>query len=167
MAREPSSKQLTLPTLVFGAVEVRRLSRELEALDEYFQQNAIRNSAQQVTVPKVSRMLEALASENHMNLLQGPERQILTNFLRDVTEVAPSVHISFAVDPSAAFTAKIVTWLRSNIHPYTLLQLGLQPSIAAGCTVRTPNHLFDFSLRQHLSNQRELLLNGLRQGPAA
>ena len=71
------------------------------------------------------------------------------------------IHISFAADPSAAFTDKIVAWFRENIHPFVLIQVGLQPTIAAGCVVRTANHSFDFSLRQHFTKQRQLLIDKL------
>ena len=163
----PDRPQLVLPTLAFGMVEVRRLARELEAVVDYFEQTTLRSPGSQVAAPKVSRLLDTLARENHLNLLHTAERQLLVNFLQQVIQSAPQIHISFAADPSSAFTAKVVQWLRSNIHPYMLLQLGLQPSIAAGCIVRTSNHVFDFSLRQHFANQRELLLQGLRGGPQA
>jgi hypothetical protein len=69
--------------------------------------------------------------------------------------------MSFASDPSAVFTVKIVIWLRTNIHPYLLLQVGLEPRIAAGCIVRTPNKQYDFSLRRHFTDQREQLINAI------
>jgi len=167
MALSAARPRLVLPTLVFGAVEVRRLQRELEAVEEFFEQARLRADATQaVRPPKVSRLLDTLASENHVNLQHVAERQILVNFLRDISQSAPSVHISFAVDPSSAFTAKLVSWLRTNIHPYALLQLGLQPSIAAGCVVRTPNQVFDFSLRQRFEAQRGALLAAISGGQA-
>ncbi|HUS26203.1 MAG TPA: hypothetical protein VMY99_02560 [Nevskiaceae bacterium] len=156
-----TQKQPVLPTLVFGVVEVRRLQRELEALDDYFSQNALRQPGKQVALPRTSRLLDSLAGENHVNLLQAHERQSLAKFLQLVVAQAPNIHISFAADPSSAFTAKLVSWLRSNIHPFALLQLGLQPNIAAGCVVRTPNRVFDFSLRQRFTDQHQLLLQAL------
>jgi F0F1-type ATP synthase delta subunit len=164
MAPSSPRGQLTLPVLVFGMIEVRRLQRELEALDEFFNQARLRAQAGQESpkTPKTSRLLDALAQENHINLQHVAERQILINFLNEVATSAPNIHISFAADPSSAFTAKIVTWLRASIHPYALLQLGLQPSIAAGCEVRTPNQLFDFSLRHHFENQRNVLIQAIR-----
>jgi len=44
---------------------------------------------------------------------------------------------------------------------WALEELGerpLQPTIAAGCIVRTTNKYFDFSLRQDFTDKRELLL---------
>jgi len=39
--------------------------------------------------------------------------------------------------------------------------VGLQPTIAAGIVLRTPNHQFDFSLRQHLYKNRAKLREAL------
>ena len=161
MARE----QFILPTLVFGIVEVRRLSRELEALDEYMRQAGLREAgSKQDTLPRVSRLLDATASENQLNLLQSEDRKQLLDVLKKVLESAPVIHMSFASDPSASFLEKIVSWLRSNIHPFVLIRLGLQPSIAAGCVMRTANHSFDFSLRHRFAEERQLLLYSLEGG---
>jgi hypothetical protein len=134
---EGKAQQLLLPVLVFGIVEVRRLRRELEALDEFMRQEVIRQPGKQAALPRVSRLLDALATDNSRNLLLDDHRTELAAFLRAVEEAAPAIHISFASDPSSAFTARLVKWLRGNIHPAILLQVGLQPTIAAGCIVRT------------------------------
>jgi F0F1-type ATP synthase delta subunit len=147
--------------LVFGIVEVRRLKRELEALEEYMAQAAMREPGKQIALPRVSRLLDALATDNRMNLLQPKDRKHMATFLAHVERSAPTIHMSFATDPSSAFTAKIVTWLRASIAPDVLLEVGLQPTIAAGCIVRTTNKIFDLSLRQHFADAESVLLEAL------
>jgi len=159
--QQPAARELVLPILVFGIVEVRRLKRELESLDEYIRQAVLREPGKQAALPRVSRLLDALATDNGRNLLQATDRRELHQFLDHVTRSAPTIHISFASDPSSAFTAKLVSWLRANIHPAVLLQTGLQPTIAAGCILRTANKSFDFSLRERFTEQRDLLLEAL------
>jgi F0F1-type ATP synthase delta subunit len=157
----PTVRRLELPILVFGPIEVRRLQRELEALEEYISQSAIREPGKQQALPKTSRLLDALAGNNTKNLLISHDREKLAGFLKDLNKKAPVIHISLAADPSSAFTAKLVAWLRTNVHPYALLQLGLQPSIAAGCILRTNNKTFDFSLRNRFTEQRDLLVKAV------
>lgn len=159
--QQGAARRLELPTLIFGPVEVRRLQRELESLDDYIEQAAIRDAGKQPALPKTSRLLDALANNNNLNLLVEADRSKLKTFLKKVEEKAPTIHISFAADPSSAFTAKIVAWLRMNIHPYALLSLGLQPDIAAGCVVRTRNKAFDFSLRNRFAEQHQLLTDSI------
>jgi len=163
-----ATPKMVLPTLVFGVVEIHRLQRELESLEESLQQVALRSGAKKnaETLPRISRLLDALASENSCNLLKKSERERLVQFLQTVSQSAPSIHMSFATDPSAAFTAKIVSWLRTNIDPLVLLQIGLQPSIAAGTVIRTTNHVFDLSLRRHFDEQKMQLVGSLDGGAA-
>jgi F0F1-type ATP synthase delta subunit len=98
---------------------------------------------------------------NALQLLDATDRARAAEFLEKVASDAPVVHISFATDPSPAFMTKIVTWLRQNIHPQLLVQIGLQPSIAAGCVVRTESKVFDFSMRQFLVEKRDLLTQAI------
>jgi F0F1-type ATP synthase delta subunit len=155
------TKQMSLPVLVTGTVEVRRLKRELETLQEFVRQAEIREPGKQPAMPRVSRLLDALATDNGLQLLQPEHREQLAAFLAAVEAQAPNVHMSFAVDPSSAFTSKMVTWMRANIHRYILLDIGIQPTIAVGCTLRTTNRVFDFSLRQHFANASDLLMKSL------
>jgi hypothetical protein len=162
MVLEAASQQtaaLQLPTQIVGPVDVARLIRELEALEDFLHQASIREpGSQSPKLPRTSRLLDELVALNHLSLLSNEDRQRVTQLLAELKEHAPRLHISFARDPSAAFTDKIITWLRQNIHPELLLRIGLEPTIAAGCIVRTPNRLFDFSLRQHFIAQRQTLI---------
>lgn len=155
--------ELTLPVLIFGVAELKRLAREIDSLENYLQQNKIRLPGKQPSLPRLSRMLDSLATQNQMNLLHDDDRYNLRQFLIETEKNAPVLHFSFASDPSSAFMAKLVTWLRRNIHPQALVTLGLQPSIAAGCIVRGPNKSFDFSLRSHLGENYKYLTEAIAQ----
>jgi F0F1-type ATP synthase delta subunit len=102
-------------------------------------------------------LLEAVANVNGLQLLQAEDRKELVAALEQLERSAPRIHVSFAIEATPAFTAKIVGWLRANIDPRVLLEVGLQPSIAAGCVLRTNNKVFDFSLRQHFAEAQGLL----------
>ena len=147
-------KALILPTVVLGPADVNRTLLELEELEDFLRELHIRNTkdatTKDVTLPRMSRMLEGLAGANGADLLHAEARKELLEFLRSMQATAPVLHFSFASEPSAAFTAHIVEWLRTNVSQYALVQVGLQPSIAAGCIVRSTNRVFDLSLRRHL-----------------
>jgi len=163
-------QSLVLPSTVTGLTDVNRLQRESETLDEYIRQAVLRKGVHATELPKIPVMLDDIATTNHLNLLLESDRKKLADFLTRLQTAAPVVHMSFASEPSTEFTAKIVMWLRQNIHPLLLVQVGLQPSLAAGCTLRTTNKVFDFSLRQHFVRHRQLLVDALTklaQQPAA
>lgn len=149
---------LVLPSLVISPTDVSRLKRELESLSDYLHQASLRSGGPATKLPQTSRLLDELATNNRLNFLHETDRQRALDFMQTLQASAPVITMSFATDPSSAFLMKVIVWLRKNIHPELLLRTGLQPSIAAGCTLRTANHYYDFSLRGRFAEQRPLLL---------
>jgi len=152
-----SKVALILPTSVVSQVDVARVMRELTALSDFFISTQARPPGSNIQPPRLSRSLDQLAQANKVNLLEEAQRRQLYNELNEVLGRAPLIHMSFASEASPKALDKIIAWLRSNIHPQTLLQVGLQPTIAAGCMVRTTNQVFDLSLRTHLRAQEPYL----------
>ena len=154
---------LQLPVTVSSSVDVGRLLREAEAVANFMDQASIRQPGTALKLPRTSRLFDEITANNQLNALQTEDRQRLTSFLQEVKAHAPVMHMSFSADPSPLFVQRLITWLRAEIHPLTLLQIGLQPNIGAGCVVRTTNKYFDFSLRtrfKETSPQLSALLKG-------
>jgi hypothetical protein len=154
-------QSLVLPVGIVGRVDLGRLIREVEALDEFLRQASLREPGTSVKLPKTSRLMDEVIQVNKLNALLEPDRELLQQFLAVVRSKAPILHMSFSADPSPLFTQKLITWLRREIHPFVLLQVGMQPNIGAGCIVRTENQYFDFSLRQRFTDKRPLLAEKL------
>jgi hypothetical protein len=161
---EPSTtgqrKFTGLPLIIVSPVDVSRLIRELETIDNYLLQQTVQKH--ELKMPTTTKLMDELIQLNKLNLLDKPERQQTQKFLTAIKQRAPLLHISFSADPSPLFIEKLMFWLRENIHPLVLLTVGLQPNIGAGCLVRTSNKYFDFSLNKHLSEDRTLLMKTLR-----
>ncbi len=155
---------LQLPGSVVTIIDLGRLERELNVIDDYATQLELRQPGEQPKLPRINRSLEDLAQLNGINLLKPAERQILKTKLEDLRRNAPVVHISLVSNPPADFLTKIISWFRGEIHPQIFLQVGLQPNIAAGCVIRTANKRFDFSLRRYFSQHRQILIDKLAQG---
>ena len=156
--------QFSLPLKVVSQGDAMRLKRELTVLSEYIKQADLRRPGTVLeTLPKTSASLHDFTQDNDLNLLKVEDRDAANSFLAQLVEQAPVIHISFASEPSAAFMHKIASWFREQIDPLILINVGLEPSIAAGFTLRTLNQYHDFSLRQQFSDHRELLLNGIRE----
>jgi hypothetical protein len=159
---EHNEKQIIqLPVLVSTRTDVGRLRREVEALENFMSQAAVRTPGTTVKMPKTSRLMDEILSINKINPLVEDDRRRLQSFLMEVHAKAPVLHMSFSADPSPMFMQKLTTWLRQEVHPLVLVQVGLQPNIGAGCVVRTTNKYFDFSLREFFKGQRPLLLQKL------
>ncbi len=155
-------KIITLPVTAVGRIDVGRLLREVEALDAFFAQAAVREPGSPVKMPRTTKLLDDILQTNSINMLVDAERSRLIHFLMEVYSKAPIIHMSFSADPSPLFLQKLVTWLRREIHPLVLLQVGMQPNMGAGCIVRTTNKYFDFSLRNRFYERRVLLAHRLQ-----
>lgn len=154
--------ELKIPLSVISKVDIAKLMREIIALNDFLVGASSRKPGESMQLPKVSRSLEDIASQNQLNLLDEDNRKELYSKLSVIMNKSPQIHISFASEPSSKAVQRIMEWLRTNIHPDTLLQIGLQPNIAAGAVVRTPNLFFDLSLRHYLVQQEPYLAQLLR-----
>ena len=159
---QTQSSILALPVSAVGRVDVGRLLREVETLDAFLAQAAVRSPGTPVKMPRTTKILDDVLQTNRLNFLIEEERSRLLNFLMEVYGKAPIIHMSFSADPSPLFLQRLVTWLRQEIHPLVLLQVGMQPNMGAGCVVRTTNKYFDFSLRTRFRERRMILAHRLQ-----
>ncbi len=149
--------QFQLPPSVSTKADVSRLKRELDDFDVVVHQLGLRGDNK---ANEISANLRQITELNKLNLSDNSDRKTLEDFVASLAN-APSVHVSLAADPSPHVMQELVSWFRANAHPHTLLQIGLQPTIAAGCVVRTTNKVFDLTLRTSIVNKREKLVTAL------
>jgi F0F1-type ATP synthase delta subunit len=150
-----------LPLMVVSPVDLGRLLRELESYDALLEQQRLSKAVASVHQP--SALLRVTAELNHIVLEDRAQRNNLRQFLESLKTKAPTLHISFSSDPSPLFVETLMTWLRREIHPAVLLTIGMQPTIGAGCMVRTTNKFFDLSLRKHFQETSGLLKKALEE----
>lgn len=163
MALETEAKQAInrLPMFVVGPADISRLIRELEIINSTLLDQKLRKSDGGTNILKTSQLLGQTAEINTLDLQHAEDREQLAQFLQKIKTQAPVLHMSFSADPSSKFLSKLMAWLRAEIHPYALLTIGLQPTIGAGCILRTTNKYFDFSLREDFTKKRLMLLDQL------
>ena len=154
--------ELKLTDSIASKADVTRLYRELDLYCTQEIQNKIRQDKNQTTV--VSDQLKEFALQNSIDLSNKTDCDLLLNALSIFKDKLIVVHISFPVEPNLNCVHKLVVWFRQNIDPNIVVQVGLQPSIAAGIIVRTPSKQFDFSLRRHLYEQSNKLQEALYSG---
>lgn len=160
---EQITEQIVLPERLVGSVDLSRLIRELEAVDESLRQTELRKPGEATKLTRSSTTLEELARANKVQLTDETQRTQLLALLHGFKDHAPRIHMSLATEPSAKFTRKIIIWMRKNVHPLILLEVGLQPTLAAGCMVRTNNKIFDMSLRHRFTENRGLLVQKIAE----
>lgn len=153
---------LKLPTAIASRKDVIRLHREIRDFIDVATQSIMRHD-NPVKYPAISDQLRALAITNQVDMRDPKNCEILLKKVDYVKEHAPSVHVSFPTEPTADILERLVVWFRTEIDQHIVIQVGIQPTIAAGVVVRTPNRQFDFSLRRHLYANRYKLGEALQR----
>lgn len=155
--------QFILPSNVISKADVSRLSIELERVDNEMTAAAVREKQGIAKEePKaISDRLRTFIEQNKLDLSDSHVRTDLIKEVRRLKEEVPVIHMTFATVAEPESLQLLASWLRTEIHPQAVLEVGLQPSLVAGVYLRTPNHVHDLSLRAVLESQRDLLVQDL------
>ena len=155
--------QFILPSNVISQADVSRLSIELERVDNEMTAAAVREKQGIAKEePKaISDRLRTFIEQNKLDLSDSHVRTDLIKEVRRLKEEVPVIHMTFATVAEPESLRLLASWLRTEIHPQAVLEVGLQPSLVAGVYLRTPNHVHDLSLRAVLESQRDLLVQDL------
>ena len=153
-----------LPPTIVSKVDVSRLVHEVEQVDSILSDAALRTGTHGSAhiKPTLSDQLNEFLKYNELTIGTSRERTSLIKELRLLKDKAPVVHMTFATTADRESLEYLVGWLRASIHKQSIVTVGVQPSLIGGVYVRTPNHVHDFSLRNKLKGQHELLLKELR-----
>jgi F0F1-type ATP synthase delta subunit len=162
MSDEQNQAVFSLPTSIAQVVDIRRISRELNLVDEHLNQEFLKDPTKTFTL-KTSPKLDDLVKTNHIDLLKKDQRTALIQIVNQIKTSAPTVNISFSAEANEEFIAKIITWFRTNANPYCLIIVGLEPTIGIGSLVRTNNKVFDFSIKNRLKLTSKQLEDGIKK----
>lgn len=156
-------QQFVLPLSVLSKVDVSRLVSELERVDNEQTQATVREKVGTAEHPElmVSRQFADFLSENKLIITTSQERAALLKQLRLLKEHILVIHMTFAVDADHDSLAKLTQWLRASISRQAVIEVGLQPALIAGVSVRTPNHIHDLSMREVIKKNHGLLVKEL------
>lgn len=154
---------VTLPPSVVSKVDVARLVIEAEQLDAQQTAEAVREKVGATAHSEVvmSQQLSDFLAQNQLAFGTGPERSELIKQLRHLKDNVPVIHMTFAVPADRESLQQLVQWLRESVHPQAVISVGLQPNLVAGVSVRTTNHVHDFSMRSALKKNHGLLVSEL------
>jgi len=166
---ETAAPSYILPAALTGRADLARLVREIETVDGELEAQKVRARGEQVNyrLPNMSKPLSDFLDQNKQDITNDQTRMGLVENLRKLKDHAPVVHMTFAVEADPESLMQLVEYMRRELHPYTLISVGLQPALVAGAYMRTPNHVHDFSIRELLSSKRDLIvqdLEGLLRG---
>lgn len=160
---ETKAAAYVLPPALISRADLARLVREVENLDNELAVQKVREKGgkQGYHLPTMSQSLNDFLTTNEIDIANDQVRMELKEHLRVLKDKAPIVHMTFAVDADPDFLQQLVAWVRKEIHPQTLISVGLQPGLVGGMYLRTPNHVHDFSIRTLLKSKRDVMTHEL------
>lgn len=152
-----------LPASTVTRADIARLVREFEAVDTALTTVSVRQKvgAAEKAAPVLSLQLTAFLEVNPVDLDNTTARTAYVKQLRTLKDSAPIVHMTFAVVADAESLQRLVAWLRQSVHPQTIIDVHVQPALVAGVYLRTPNHVFDLSVRNALKGKHGELVKEL------
>ncbi len=145
-----------LPPTIVSKVDVARLVREFETVDNAFTAKSVRKKAGASSdeTPAMSSQLQAFLEKNPVDLEDSSARSAYIKQLRLLKNNLHVMNMTFAVVADPESLRQLSAWLRESIHPQTVIEAHLQPALVAGVYLRSENHVFDFSVRNALKEKR-------------
>lgn len=145
-----------LPPSVISRVDISRLVREFEVLDNALTSKGVREKAHasELEMPAQTPQLSAFLEANPLNLENAKDREEYIKQLRLLKKNVHVINMTFAVVADAESLQQLSAWVRESIHPQIVLEAHLQPALVAGAYIRSQNHVFDFTVRNALKAKR-------------
>ncbi len=155
-AKAPDYTTFSLPASLISRVDVSRIMREFEAFDNALTAKTVREKAGTKTdeIPAVSAQLQSFLDANPVDVNNTTLRSEYITQLRRLKDSAPVVHMTFAVVADTESLQQLAAWLRDSVHPQAVIDAHIQPALVAGAYIRTPNRVFDLSVRNALREKR-------------
>jgi hypothetical protein len=160
---DAAAPEYTLPVSLTGHSDLSRLGRAVELLEGNLQAQRVRNADAPVQLPSIGQALSDFIEQNKLDVTDADVLAELKAQLRKIKDHAPVMHMTFANEVDPYLLQKLVMWLRTEIHPHALLDVGLQPGLVGGVYLRTPNKVHDFSVKALLKNKRDIIFEELQK----
>lgn len=163
MTSEIEATKLLLPTSIIRKRDVSSLVSEAERIDNAMTTNEVHQKIKTGISPEIimsNQMIDFLQI-NKIEFGDSKQRDNLISSLRIVKDKLPIVHATFASNVEGEVLEQLVSWLRDSVHPFTVISVGVQPSLIGGVYLRTSNRVYDFSIKAQLAGCRDTIVKDL------
>lgn len=83
--------------------------------------------------------------------------KMITEYLNRLLDRPVEMEVTFAQEADMDFITEITNWARENVHSNMMLNIKIDPLLTGGFVMRSPQRIYDFSWKNKLDTQRELL----------
>ena len=147
-----------LPVDISSPQDLASLITEIQQYARWFSHESIKKqvgAARSSEAPLISKVaLETIRSLQSKDALTRSDLDALISFLTETKQKSPSVTLTLAAPPTKAVKQELVSWCRENIAPDILVTFQFNSTILGGMVVRTRSHVYDWSFRRHILEER-------------
>lgn len=162
--------EVPLPASISSPQDLGALILELKAYAKWANHVNIKlRMHQKVTTdppeltPAANELLHLHSWTNNGQPLDAEACEQLINRLNKIKTKAPTVNITLAAPATKQLKTTIVAWCRQNVDPGALVNFQFSASILGGMVVRYGSHMYDWSFRAKIMDNRAKFAEVLRR----
>ncbi len=158
---------INLPASIVTPQDISRLELELTGFIDWFQHNSIKQQmhvSKGTAMPGLSRESVELIRQSSVDgsLTQEGIESLHQSIIR-IRQHAPTMSVTLAAPAGTQLKQQLVTWCRTEIRPDILIDFRFNATILGGMVVRYGSHVFDWSWRRAVLNNRSTFAKELRR----
>lgn len=154
-------QELVLTKRFISRKDVLKAAREIEQLRDRLIADRVRGKKSDI---EPSEGISALMEANKVETVTPETLDELKKKIEFKVDRLPMLRFIFSDEPDSEFMARLVTWLRVEVHPAVLVMYSVQQQIAGGYILTTDHRRYDHSWRGILTCNPLKLGEVLRSG---
>lgn len=158
---------LQLPPSVISPQDVARLEIEVGAFSDWFRHNAIKQEmhiSKGTAMPGMSpECISLLRGVSTSGTLTQANIDTLLEYMQKLRLSASTIHITLAAPAGKQIREQLAEWCRRELDPSLLVEFSFNSTILGGMVVRYGSHVFDWSFRRSILNNRASFAEVLRR----
>jgi hypothetical protein len=159
--------KLKLPDSTSSPQDLAALILDVQAYARWYAHEAVKKQAgakRPSEPPLVSPgALEVIHEWEAKQPLNRERLEALVRTLTDYKTHAPTLTLTLAAPPTRPVKAALVAWCRENIAADTLVTFQFNSTLLGGMVVRSGSHVFDWSFRRQILENRQKFPEVLRR----
>lgn len=149
---------LSLPDTLTSREEVIGVVREVHQFAAWVQQVGIAKKAGaslDLPEPQLSAITRALLIDyKKQHGLASKDLDVLTSELERLHKTATTLTVTLAAPATSEVKAELIRWVRTNLGQNILITFQFNSTILGGLIVRCGSHVYDWSFRSRILNER-------------
>lgn len=158
---------LPLPPSVVSSQDLARLEIELSAFSDWFRHNAIKQEmhiSKGTVMPGLSiESISMLKSISTGTTLTQTNIDTLLEYIQKLRQKAITISITLAAPAGKQLRQQLAEWCRRELDPTILVDFSFNATILGGMVVRYGSHVYDWSFRRSILNNRASFAEVLRR----